>query len=113
MTYSPLDWRISKTVMELVKALCADYPRRKRLIDCKFRTKTTDEDVIKLKEINDNIDAALECVDEGLRSYILYDIANGNGYNKSMASPYIQRNSYYKQKNKAILNIALKFHCVI
>ncbi len=99
--------------MELVKALCADYPRRKRLIDCKFRTKTTEEDVQRLKEINEKIDKALECVDEGLREYILYDIANGNGYNKSMASPYIRKDSYYAQKNKAILQIALLFHFVL
>jgi hypothetical protein len=52
-------------------------------------------------------------VDEGLRAFILADIANGNGYGRSMASPYMHRDTYYKQKNEAILNIALAMNLIL
>ena len=112
MNYKRLDRSISKTVLELIEKLCADYPRRKRIIECEFRTRTTDEAVLQFKKTNDTIDQALECVDKGLREYILSDIANHNGYDRSMASPYITKNSYYAQKNKAIYMMAVGFHLI-
>jgi hypothetical protein len=111
--YHPLDKRISKSVMILVSGYCADYPRRKRIAECKFRTITTDDEVSKFREINEKIDNALMVVDEGLRAFILADIANGNGYDRSMASPYMHRDAYYKQKNEAILNIALAMNLIL
>lgn len=39
-------------------------------------------------------------VDEGLREYMLMDIAVGHGYESSMASPYIAKNSYYALDKK-------------
>ena len=112
MNYKSLDRRISKTVLELIEKLCADYPRRKRIVECNFRTKTSDEAVEKFKKTNETIDKAMEGVDKGLRDYILSDIANRNGYERSMASPYITKNSYYAQKNKAIYSMALLFHLI-
>ena len=113
MKYKKLDYRVSKTALNVIMALCADYPRRKRLIECKFRTHTTDKDIENFKATNAVIDSALMVVDEGLREYMLMDIAVGHGYESSMASPYIAKNSYYLQKNKAIEEMAKGFHLII
>ena len=111
--YQHLDKRITKTVMGLVEALCADYPRRRRLADYLSYTKGNDADLAHLRGINEKIDEALNEVDEGLRGYMLSDIANRNGYGRSMASPFIRKDSYYAQKNKAILKMAMLFHFVV
>lgn len=112
MKYKRLDLKISKTALCVIEALCADYPRRKRIIECRVRTKTTDEDVEQFKKTNEIIDEALLCVDEGLRDYVLMDIGCGHGYERSMASPFIAKNSYYRQKNAAVERMAKSFHLI-
>ena len=112
MKYKKLDRRITKQVLQVIEALCADYPRRKRIVDCEFLTRTSESKVKEFKKTNLLIDRALEVVDDGLRSYILTDIANRNGYERSMASPFITKNSYYKQRNNAIKQMALLFHLI-
>ena len=112
MKYKKLDRRITKTALQVIEALCADYPRRKRIL--KSMTGLRDDSaLVEFKRTNDIIDAAMECVDEGLRAYILMDIGNGNGYNRSMASPFLSKNSYYRQKNNAIIAMANKFKMVL
>ena len=111
--YQHLDKRISKTVMNSIENLCADYPRRKRLADYLIYTKKDDDNLRELMAWNAKIDEALSEVDEGLRGYMLSDIANRNGYGRSMASPFIRKDSYYAQKNKAILRMAMLFHFVV
>mgnify|MGYP006923367448 CR=1 FL=1 len=111
--YHALDSRITKGVRLLVEGYCADYPRRKRISECKYRTITTDEEVLRFREINAKIDEALSVVDEGMRPFLLTDIANGNGYDRSMASPFMHRDTYYKQKNEVILRIALAMHLIL
>jgi hypothetical protein len=113
MRYIPTDSRLTETVLDLIQTLCADYPRRKRIIECKFRTVTTDEAVARFKRLNDVIDDAMKQVDVGIREYVLSDIACRNGYNKSMASPFISRTSYYRQKNNALLEMAKGFDLII
>lgn len=112
MKYKKLDRRITKTALQVIEALCADYPRRKRIL--KSVTGLKDQSALyEFKRTNDIIDAAMECVDEGLRTYILMDIGNGNGYNRSMASPFLSKDSYYKQKNNAIEEMAQKFNLIL
>lgn len=112
MKYKKLDRRITKSALRVIESLCADYPRRKRILNS--MTGLRDEAVLLgFKRTNDIIDEAMECVDEGLRTYILMDIGNGNGYNRSMASPFISKNSYYKQKNNAIILMANKFKMIL
>ena len=113
MKYKKMDFRISKTTLNVIRAYCADYPRRKRLIECRQLTHTTKEEIEQFKNTNEIIDKALLVVDEGLRAYMLIDIAVGHGYEKSMASPLIAKNSYYLQKNKAIEQMAKGFHLII
>lgn len=111
--YIPLDKRITEGVQMIVQGYCADYPRRKRISECRFRTITTDEEVQHFREINAKIDDALEVVDEGMREYILSDIANAHGYYRSMASAFMHRDTYYSQKNEAILRIALAMNLIL
>lgn len=111
--YQHLDKRITKTVMEIVESLCADYPRRRRLADYLSYTNGNEAKIDQIRSINANIDEGLKEVDEGLREYMLSDIANRNGYGRSMASPFIRKDSYYAQKNKAILKIAQLFDLVV
>ena len=113
MKYKKLDFRISKTALNVIQALCADYPRRKRLIECRCRTHTTDEEIENFKKTNEVIDSALLVVDEGLRDYMLMDISVGHGYESSMASPFIAKNCYYTQKNNAIAEMAKGFHLIL
>ena len=113
MTYKRLDKRLSKTVLDVVSKLAADYPRRRRLAECLVRKHTTDEQVEQLKQVNAKIDKALESVEEGIREYILSDIASGNGYERSMASCFVSRTAYYAKKNNAILEIARAFYLVV
>ena len=111
--YYPLDKRITEGVQLIVQGYCADYPRRKRISECKYRTITTDEEVQHFRAINAKIEEAMSVVDEGMREYILSDIANAHGYYRSMASAFMHRDTYYKQKNEAILRIALELHLVL
>lgn len=113
MKYKKLDGRITKTVLDVLEALCADYPRRKRIIECRCRTRTSDAAVEDFRKTNQIIDCAMETVDMGLREYILIDIGSGNGYERSMASPFISKDSYYLQKNRAIEAMARGFNMII
>lgn len=113
MVYKALDKRVTKTVEELIERLCADYPRRKRIVECNFRTKTDDAACEAFRQTNEKIDKALEVVDEGIRAFILSDIANRNGYERSMASPLISKNSYYRMRNEAIRQMALAFNLIL
>ena len=112
MKYKKLDRRITKTALQVIEALCADYPRRMRILNS--ITGLRDESaILDFKRTNDLIDEAMECVDEGIRTYILMDIGNGNGYNRSMASPFLSKDLYYKQKNSAIENMAQKLKLIL
>lgn len=112
MKYKKLDRRITKSALRVIESLCADYPRRKRILNS--MTGLRDEAaLLGFKRTNDIIDEAMECVDEGLRAYILMDIGNGNGYNRSMASPFLSKDSYYKQKNNAIEDMAQKLNLIL
>lgn len=113
MVYKSLDKRITKTVLDVVSKLAADYPRRRRLAECVARRHLTDAQLDNLKQVNAKIDTALEHVEEGIRDYLLSDIASGNGYERSMASCFISRTSYYAKKNAVILEIARAFYLVI
>ncbi len=113
MRYVSTDSRLTATVLEVLQTLCADYPRRKRIVECQFKRHTQEEVILNFKRTNDLIDEALTQVDEGIRMYVLSDIAHRNGYDKSMASPFISRTSYYRQKNNALLSMAKLFNLII
>ncbi len=94
---------IPKTVVELVKAFCADYHRRERAI--KF-SNVTGEVLERYVELNAVIDRALEEVEVGIREDILRDIRKRKGYDFSAAASCLSKNTYYRRKRKLIYDIA-------
>lgn len=97
-------WDINDGIVDIVKAVCADYDRRKRAIHYSLLTDEVRQEYIRL---NDAIDKALEeNIEEGVRGYIFTDIQLGRGYDFSPASPYYAKNTYYQRKRKIIHDIA-------
>lgn len=100
------DFDIPATVVSIVRAICADYDRRIRVMYMK------DGDVQEqYRTLNDAVDQSLLCIECGIRKIIFDDICLGRGYDHSPASAMMAKTSYYNRKKKAIHDIAdkLKF----
>ena len=100
---------IPATVTEIVRAMCADYPRRSRAIQF--------EDIpnavrIRYIELNSIIDTALESVEIGIRKDLLRDVQRRRGYDFSPAAECISKNTYYRRKKKLIYDIAIGLHLI-
>lgn len=94
---------IPTSIVELVKAICADYDRRERAI--KFNN-ITGSVLARYIELNNAIDKALTAVEVGIRRDMLKDIGKRRGYDFSRAAAIISKNAYYRQKRKLIYDIA-------
>ena len=90
-------------VVEIVKKLCADYDRRARAIKYESVTGAVLERYV---ELNAAIDKALEELEVGIRQEMLEDIHRGRGYDFSMVSSYLSKNTYYQRKKRMIWEIA-------
>lgn len=99
-----LNWEIPTSVVEIVKAICADYYRRERII--KFGT-ATGSILERYVELNGAINSALQDIEVGLRDTILKDIQQGRGYYFSAAQELICKSGYYNRKRKLIYDIAI------
>lgn len=115
MKYVQNQKNIPKDVKEQIQSICAGYNRRKRVASQRMAmiTAPPSEELVAFMSYNEKIDRALEFIEEGLRPYMLHDIANGVGYWRSMAGPFISRNAYYGRKNKAMENIAKELNLMI
>ena len=115
MRYSHNQKSIPKDVKEQIQSICAGYNRRKRVASQRLSVMTSQpsDELMAFLSYNEKIDNALLFLEEGLRPYILHDIANGVGYWRSMAGPIISRNAYYERKNKAMENIAKELNLMI
>lgn len=96
-------WEVPETVVQIVKAFCADYSRRAKALS---RHNVSDDTVALYVKLNSVIDAALEEVEEGIRQIMLTDIQLGRGYDFSPASPFLAKNTYYQRKRKIVHKIA-------
>lgn len=104
-------WNVPENVVDIVKAVCADYDRRKRAIRASLLTAEVSEEYIRL---NNAIDSSLdENIEEALREYILTDIQLNRGYESSPASPYYAKNTYYQRKRKVIHDIAKSLYLIV
>lgn len=102
-------WEIPKSVVLLVRALCADYTRRQIAIE----KKTVDEKVLdEFVRINGAIDRALEDVETEVRRVILLDVVFGRGYNRSCAAMCMCEESFVKRKHKLIHDIAVELNLI-
>lgn len=115
MRYTHNQKNIPQDVKSELQTICAGYYRRKRVATLRLSVLTGEpsEELKAFMAWNDRIDKALEFIEEGLRSYILNDIASGKGYWSSMASPFLTRNAYYARKNKAFENLAREFNLIV
>ena len=115
MRYKCTQKGIPKDVKAEIQTLCAGYYRRKRIEKMRreFLSGEPSEEFKAFMQYNENIDKALSFLEEGLKPYILYDIANGVGYWSSMASPFLTCNAYYARKNQAMENLAKELSLMI
>lgn len=90
------------SVVDIVKSICADYERRRRVME-----HVEDEQVCAMcLMLNGAIDTALSEVEEGLRGDLLSDLAEGRGYERSAAADKISKNAYYNRRRKLVYDIA-------
>ena len=116
MKYKHNQKAIPKDVLQEIQALCAGYYRRKCLIAVRFAQSHENMQTPEIRAFlhyNESIDKAIEFIEEGIREYILHDIALGTGYWSSMAAPLITKNAYYDRKNKALGNLAKALNLII
>lgn len=115
MKYTHNQKGIPKDVKEEIQSLCAGYYRRQRIAKQRMAILTAppSEELTAFMTYNDKIDRALAFIEEGLRPYILHDIANGIGYWSSMASPFLTCNAYYDRKNRALENLSKELNLII
>lgn len=97
---SYISYNVPRSVVNVVKSMCADYDRRAIIISS---GRALSE---RYKEMNGAIDRGLEFIEVGIRRTILDDIHLGRGYGYSPASAILSKNAYYSRKNKAIYLIA-------
>lgn len=97
-------WEIPRTVVDIVKSICADYDRRA------IAMQTAAEEIVNTyKSMNDAIDYAMQDIEPAIRRTMLEDIYNGRGYGRSPASAILTKHAYYSRKHKAIHDIAVNF----
>lgn len=95
-------WEIPRTVVEIVKSICADYDRRAIAME------NAAEDTVKTyKRLNESIDQAMTDIEPAIRRTMLEDIYTGRGYGYSPASAIMTKNAYYSRKRKAVHDIAV------
>ena len=97
-------WNIPKSVVDIVKTLCADYPRRKKSIE---RGECSGRILDEYERINNAIDLSISDIEDGMRDRVLSDLVSGVGYDFSQSSVCVGKNQYYKIKRKRIYTIAV------
>ncbi len=103
------EWEVPAGVVEIVRAICADYRRREHMIKFSSISGDTLAEYIRLNEI---VDSAIGNAEKGIRGSLLADIVRGKGYDSSMASPYLAKNTYYARKRKIVYDIAVQLRLV-
>lgn len=103
------DWTIPRSVVTVVRAVCADYERRRIAIEKKVVDDRVREEYVR---INNVIDAALDDVEIGIRFTLLEDVVSGKGYEGTIASPFLAKNSYYNRKRKLVHDIAVGLNLI-
>lgn len=90
------------SVVDLVESICGDYYRREKTIEA-----GKDERVVATcLRINGVIDNALLDIEEGMRRDMLFDIAEGRGYDRSALQLKISKRAYYNRRRKLVYDVA-------
>ncbi len=102
---------LPRTVVDVVRAVCADYGRRAKLIKASEQSGGEDSRAAATFEtcvfFNEIVDEALESIEAVLRPMVLEDICEKRGYEHSPAASMISKNGYYKRKRKFLYDIAV------
>ncbi len=99
---------LPRTVVDIVRAVCADYKRREKFIKLHDQGNEVTE-LISLdmcKFLNEIVDESLNPIEPTLRPMVLEDICEKRGYEHSPAASIISKNGYYKRKRKFLYDIA-------
>ena len=91
------------SLVQIIKSICADYDRRADIIN---RSSASDDVTEEYLKLNKAVDDAFTDVEIGLKKHLLEDIKLGRGYEASLASSFIAKNTYYKRKKKIIYDVA-------
>lgn len=103
-------YEIPTNVVNIVKAICVDYERRKQLLR---NDSALDPDVrAELLSLNVALESALDNVEIGIRKIILGDIQNNRGYDHSRSAAFLAKNTYYSRKRKLIYDIAKNMNLI-
>ncbi len=99
--------RLPEAVKQTVASLCADFERRKGLIEGKLLSRRTEHE---FRYLNFKIaEAAIEVAGEKLAPVFIEEIGSKTGYAKSKLY-YMSERMYKIQKSEIVLNIAKKLH---
>jgi hypothetical protein len=94
---------LTKAEMNIIKAHCQEYSRRRVALE--FKSKPIDV-LEEYERLNGIIDAALSSIEVGIRMQILDDVAWSRGYFFSQASPFMTKETYYSRKKEFIHSFA-------
>ena len=103
------EWELPKSVVEVVRGVCADYERRENAI--KFSS-ITGPVLNRYIELNGAVDEALSDIMPNLQREIIRDVAENIGYDFSQCSNYVSRRIYYLKKRKFIHDVAEKLFLI-
>ena len=96
---------IPESVVNVVIALCADFPRRNKCLTLNRNVTETAKE--RYRQFNNAITDALQGIEVGLQKIIFNDIVDNRGYGRSGAQIVISKNAYYRRRRKLIYDIAV------
>lgn len=97
-------YKIPSSVVNVVKSIIIDYDRREGAIN---RSAISGAVLARYIELNSAIDKSLSDIEAGIRKYMIYDIVNGIGYERSQINTLMSKNAYYRRRRKLIYDIAV------
>lgn len=103
------EWELPKSVVEVIRGVCADYERRENAIKYSSITGAVLDRYI---ELNGAVENAASEFAADLRKNIIDDVADNTGYDFSQCSAVMSRKTYYQKKRKFIHDVAEKLFLI-
>ena len=97
------EYELPSSLVCVIKSVCSDYYRRATAIKNGTASGVVLDEYLRL---NIAVETALEDIEKGIRGELLHDVALGLGYNKSVISVFMAKNTYYQRRRKLIYDIA-------
>ena len=101
------EFEVPRSVVEIVKSLCADYERRELAIK---HSNISGDVLMRYVELNAAIDKAFSSFSPEVKGWMLSDVASGRGYDYSQCTSLLGRKAYYLKNRKIIFDIALDLY---